>query len=313
MYQLFGGVERILEGEVLMRRNRQAAESPAADMPLEIEISDLSKTYDTASGDQIVALDRVSLQVPQKEFLSIVGPSGCGKTTLLRIIAGLVPHTSGSVNLRGRTIAGPSADVGIVFQGPVLLPWKTVLDNVLIPAVVLRLDLATYRPRARELLELVGLAGFENKYPKELSGGMQQRVSIARALLHKPSLLLMDEPFGALDALTRETMNLELQSIARDAETTVIFITHSIQEALFLGDRVVVMTARPARIAETLDIDLPRPRDLDMMSSEPVGSYVRTIRDLLKAPRHATGDAERHGAGLEERRAPARDANGGRA
>lgn len=250
----------------------------------EIVIQDLAKTYGTASGQSIVALDHISLDIEHNEFLSIVGPSGCGKTTLLRIVAGLVPHTSGTVAMRGTPITGPSSDVGIVFQGPVLLPWKTVLQNVLVPAEVLRLGLDTYRQRALDLLDLVGLTGFENTYPKELSGGMQQRVSIARALIHEPSILLMDEPFGALDALTRETMNLELQRIVHEAKTTVLFITHSIQEALFLGDRVVVMSKRPARIADILDVELPRPRDLDMMSNQPFGDYVRRIRDLLTLP-----------------------------
>jgi NitT/TauT family transport system ATP-binding protein len=248
-----------------------------------IEIAGLSMQYKTASGDSVLALDDVSLSIRPREFVCVVGTSGCGKTTLLRIIAGLVRHTAGAVRLRGTAITGPSADVGIVFQGPVLLPWRTVLENVMIPAIVLGLDRGAHRSRALDLLALVGLAEFADRYPKELSGGMQQRVSIARALVHRPSLLLMDEPFGALDAMTRETMNLELQRIARDAETTVLFITHSIQEAVFLGDRVVVMTPRPGRIAETLEIGLPRPRDLDMMSGETFGSHVRAIRTRLSA------------------------------
>ena len=250
-------------------------------VPPEIEISEVSMRYTTVSGDAVLALDRVSLAVRPKEFVCVVGTSGCGKTTLLRIVAGLVRHTTGRVSLRDREISGPSSDVGIVFQGPVLLPWKTVLENVMIPVIVLGLDRATYRRRASELLDLVGLSGFEDKYPKELSGGMQQRASIARALVHRPSLLLMDEPFGALDAMTRETMNLELQQIAKDAAITVLFITHSIQEAVFLGDRVVVMTPRPGRVAETFPIDLPRPRELDLMSTPEFGTYVRTVRRLL--------------------------------
>ncbi len=248
-----------------------------------IEIANLSMRYKTASGDEVLALDGVSLSIRPKEVLCIVGTSGCGKTTLLRIIAGLVRQTAGSVSLRGQTIAGPSADVGIVFQGPVLLPWRTVLENVMVPAIVLGLDREVYERRALDLLALVGLADFANKYPKELSGGMQQRVSIARALVHKPSLLLMDEPFGALDAMTRETMNLELQRIVKDAGTTVLFITHSIQEAVFLGDRVVVMTPRPGRITATLDVSLDHPHDLDAMSTPRFGAYVREIRTLLNA------------------------------
>ena len=251
--------------------------------PAEIRITDLSMRYRTVSGDSVLALDRVSLAIQPREFVCVVGTSGCGKTTLLRIIAGLVRHTAGRVHLRDREISGPSADVGIVFQGPVLLPWKTVLENVMIPVVVLGLERDAHRRRAMELLDLVGLSGFEDKYPKELSGGMQQRASIARALVHQPSLLLMDEPFGALDAMTRETMNLELQRIVKDAAITVLFMTHSIQEAVFLGDRVVVMTPRPGRIAESMTIDLSRPRELDAMSAPEFGSYVRAVRRLLNA------------------------------
>ena len=265
-----------------MKTTPSAAE-PTVEAPAEIRISDLTMRYRTVSGDSVLALDRVSLSILPKEFLCVVGTSGCGKTTLLRIIAGLVRHTAGRVQLRDREIRGPSADVGIVFQGPVLLAWKTVLENVMIPAVVLGLDRDVHRRRALALLELVGLSGFEDKYPRELSGGMQQRASIARALVHQPSLLLMDEPFGALDAMTRETMNLELQRIAKDAKITVLFITHSIQEAVFLGDRVVVMTPRPGRIAETLTIDLPRPRELDAMSTPAFGAYVRAVRQRLNA------------------------------
>jgi NitT/TauT family transport system ATP-binding protein len=250
-------------------------------MSAEIRIADVSMRYSTVSGESVLALERVSLDIRRREFICVVGTSGCGKTTLLRIVAGLVRQTRGRVSLREREVSGPSADVGIVFQGPVLLPWKTVLENVMIPVVVLGLDREVHRRRAAELLELVGLSGFENKYPRELSGGMQQRASIARALVHSPSLLLMDEPFGALDAMTRETMNLELQRIAKDARITVLFITHSIQEAVFLGDRVVVMTPRPGRVAETLDIELPRPRELDAMSTPQFGAYVRKVRALL--------------------------------
>jgi NitT/TauT family transport system ATP-binding protein len=253
-----------------------------------ISVDNLCMEYSTASGAKIVALQDVSLDIPARQFLAIVGPSGCGKTTLLRILAGLVKQTRGIASIRGAPIAGPSSDIGIVFQAPVLLPWRTVAENVILPAIVLGLDLKRSRRRASQLIEMVGLGGFEDSYPKELSGGMQQRVSIARALLHEPSLLLMDEPFGALDALTRETMNLELQRIAKDAEATVVFITHSIQEAVFLGDRVVVMTPRPGRIAQVLDVTLARPRDLDIMASDPFGRYVNSIRHLLNARGHST-------------------------
>jgi len=246
-----------------------------------IAVSSLEKTYLTRAGSRIRALADVTLDVADGEFVTIVGPSGCGKTTLLRILGGLLSGSSGSVELLGRRVTGPSRNVGMVFQDPVLLPWRTVLENVLLPVVVLRLDRQTYRQRALDLLGLVGLAGFEDKYPHELSGGMRQRVSLARALVHDPALLLMDEPFGALDAMTREAMNLELQRIWRESGKTVAFITHSIPEAVFLGDRVVVMSSRPGRIVDVVTVDLERPRDLDMMGSDAFGTYTRKIRQLL--------------------------------
>ena len=229
----------------------------------------------------VAALTDVSLAVAPGEFLTIVGPSGCGKTTLLRIMAGLLRPTSGAVHLLGRPVTGPSRNVGIVFQDPVLLPWRTVLDNTMLPVQVLGLDTVRYRARALELLALVGLDGFERKYPHELSGGMRQRVSLARALVHDPALLLMDEPFGALDAMTREAMNLELQRLWQESGKTVAFITHSISEAVFLGDRVVVMSPRPGRIADVVTVDLGRPRDLDLMASDAFGVYTRKIRRAL--------------------------------
>ena len=246
-----------------------------------IAVANLEKTYLTRAGSRIRALADVTLDVADGEFVTIVGPSGCGKTTLLRILGGLLSASSGTVELLGRRVAGPSRSVGMVFQDPVLLPWRTVLENVMLPVAVLRLDRQTYRQRALELLGLVGLAGFEDKYPHELSGGMRQRVSLARALVHDPALLLMDEPFGALDAMTREAMNLELQRIWRESGKTVAFITHSIPEAVFLGDRVVVMSPRPGRIVDVVPVDLERPRDLDMMGSDAFGIYTRKIRHLL--------------------------------
>jgi len=246
-----------------------------------IAVSRLEKTYLTRAGSRIRALADVTLDVAAGEFVTIVGPSGCGKTTLLRVLGGLLAASSGSVELLGRRVAGPSRNVGMVFQDPVLLPWRTVLENVMLPVAVLRLDRRTHHRRALDLLGLVGLAGFEDKYPHELSGGMRQRVSLARALVHDPALLLMDEPFGALDAMTREAMNLELQRIWRESGKTVAFITHSIPEAAFLGDRVVVMSPRPGRIVDVVPIDLERPRDLDMLGSDAFGSYTRTIRHLL--------------------------------
>ena len=248
-----------------------------------ISVTDLEKTYVTRGRARVQALAGISLDVATGEFVTIVGQSGCGKTTLLKILAGLLPFTRGRVSLRGVPIEGPSRDIGIVFQDPVLLPWRTVLNNVLLPAQVLRLDPGAARGRALELLKLVGLTGFEDKYPHELSGGMRQRVAIARALIHDPSLLLMDEPFGALDAMTREFMNLELLRIWQESGKTIVFITHSIPEAVFLADRVVVMSARPGRVQEIVAVDLPRPRDLDLMASDDFGVYTRKIRHLFDA------------------------------
>jgi NitT/TauT family transport system ATP-binding protein len=239
----------------------------------------------------VKALDSVSLEVQPQEFVVVVGPSGCGKTTLLRILAGLASASAGRVRLRDEDVRGPRRDVGVVFQDAVLLPWRTVLGNVMLPALILRLDQVASRRRALELLELVGLQGFEDKYPHELSGGMRQRASIARALLHDPSLLLMDEPFGALDAMTREAMNLELLGIWQKAKKTVFFITHSIPEAVLLADRVVVMSARPGRIVETLAIDLPRPRGFEIFGQPRAAGYVTRIREAL-------GGASQGGAAL---------------
>jgi NitT/TauT family transport system ATP-binding protein len=248
-----------------------------------ISITALDKTYVTRGRALVPALAGISLDIQAGEFVTIVGQSGCGKTTLLKILAGLVPQSAGFVTLRGQRVNGPSRDIGIVFQDPVLLPWRTVFRNVLLPAEVLGLDARTSAARASELLELVGLGGFEDKYPHELSGGMRQRVAIARALVHEPSLLLMDEPFGALDAMTREFMNLELQRIWQQSQKTIVFITHSIPEAVFLADRVVVMSARPGRVQDIVSVDLPRPRDLDIMASDEFGVYARKIRHLFDA------------------------------
>jgi NitT/TauT family transport system ATP-binding protein len=260
------------------------AEPDIADVsaPL-ISVVDLEKTYATRGRTFVRALAGISFDIDSGEFITIVGQSGCGKTTFLKILAGLIPSSGGRVTLRGQPVEGPSRDIGIVFQDPVLLPWRTVLHNVLLPAQVLRLDARAAQARALELLRLVGLEGFEDKYPHELSGGMRQRVAIARALVHDPSLLLMDEPFGALDAMTREFMNVELLRIWQESGKTIVFITHSIPEAVFLADRVVVMSARPGRVQEIVGVDLPRPRDLDVMASDEFGVYTRRIRHLFDA------------------------------
>jgi len=247
-----------------------------------IAIRHLSKTYGGRGGG-VTALNDIDCAVAEGEFLSIVGPSGCGKSTLLKILAGLMPASSGEALLNGTPIGGPRKDIGVVFQSPVLFPWRSVLGNVLLPVDVQKLGRDRMQSRAMDLLALVGLSGFEHRYPWELSGGMQQRVALVRALIHDPALLLMDEPFGALDALTREAMNVELQRIWMERRKTVVFITHSTSEAVFLGDRVMVMTPRPGKVEDMLTIDLPRPRTLDVMNTEPFGGYVRRIRKSLNA------------------------------
>ncbi len=248
-----------------------------------IQLDGVSKTFRTTSGGTVKALDRVDLTIGASEFIAVVGPSGCGKTTLLRIIAGLEGGFGGTFRLAGEKVSGPSRDIGIVFQDATLLPWRTVLNNVLLPAQVLRMSEAAAMTAAHRLLDLVGLKGFDDKYPHELSGGMRQRVAIARALVHDPAVLLMDEPFGALDALTRENMGLELLKIWDAARKTVFLITHSISEAVFLSDRVIVLSPRPGRILAEVAIDLPRPRNLDMLSDETFGAYTRRIRHVLDA------------------------------
>jgi NitT/TauT family transport system ATP-binding protein len=242
-----------------------------------IAVRGLSKDYES-SGGRLRALEDVSFSVAEGEFVAIVGPSGCGKTTLLKILAGLVPASRGSASLRGTPIDGPRRDIGVVFQSPVLFPWRCVLDNVLLPVDVQHLGRDEKRSRAIGLLRLVGLEGFERRYPWELSGGMQQRVAITRALIHDPAILLMDEPFGALDAMTRETMNVELQRIWLESHKTVVFITHSISEAVFLADRVLVMTARPGKVVEDVAVGIPRPRPFEIVASNDFVEYVRRIR-----------------------------------
>jgi NitT/TauT family transport system ATP-binding protein len=255
-------------------RERSVPPVPAENV---IVVRRLNKSY--ASGAQaVVALRDIDFSVAEGEFVAVVGPSGCGKTTLLKILAGLMQPSAGAALLRGTPIVRPRRDIGVVFQSPVLFPWRTVLDNVLLPADVQRLGRENHLGLATDLLALVGLAGFERRYPWELSGGMQQRVALVRALIHDPALLLMDEPFGALDAMTREQMNLELQRIWLERRKTCVFITHSIPEAVFLADRVLVMTPRPGRIAEEVAVDLSRPRSPDVMSSRQFGENVRRIR-----------------------------------
>ena len=246
-----------------------------------IHLSGVSKTYRRGRTEHL-AISDATFDVMPGELVSLVGPSGCGKSTLLKILAGLHPHDSGVVRIGSESHAfNPSRDIGMVFQAPLLLKWRRILENVLLPAEILGLPLAASRERAKDLLNLVGLSGFEEKYPYELSGGMQQRAAIARSLIHDPKLVLMDEPFGALDALTREKMNLELLRIWKESGKTIVFVTHGISEAVFLGTRVVVFTAGPARMADNFEIDLPRPRTLDMKTHERFGEYTRRIYKLL--------------------------------
>jgi len=246
-----------------------------------ISLQDVEKVYQTARLGQVRALSEINLDIRQGEFVSVLGPSGCGKSTLLKIIAGLLTRSSGRLLLNGTPIEGPRREMGIVFQDPVLLPWRTVLENALLPAEVLGLNMKESTARAHELIRLVGLEGFEDKYPMELSGGMRQRNAIIRALMHDPAVLLMDEPFGALDAMTREQMNLELQRIWLESRKTVFFITHSIPEAVFLADRVLVMTPRPGRITEEIRVDIERPRSLATMGEQGFVSLTQRIRGLF--------------------------------
>ena len=241
---------------------------------------DLAVTYSSSRGP-VKALEGLSATLRQGEFLSVLGPSGCGKSTLLKVVAGLLPPSAGTVSLRGVPITGPRPDVGIVFQQPTLLPWQSTLDNVMLPVRTLGMDLEAGREKARSLLKLVGLDKFSGHYPNELSGGMQQRVGIARGLVHDPALLLMDEPFAALDAMTREHMMMELQRIWMAAGKSVLFITHSIPEAVFLSDRIVVLSARPGRTVREIEVDLPRPRTLATMAEKPFVEHCNELRALF--------------------------------
>ena len=246
-----------------------------------IRLRGVSKVYRSGRKEH-PAISDATFDVMPGELVSLVGPSGCGKSTLLKILAGLHSHDAGEVKIGSAEHPfDPARDVGMVFQAPLLLKWRRIVENVLLPAEILGIPKEKAGRRARELLALVGLAGYEDKYPYELSGGMQQRAAIARSLVHDPKLVLMDEPFGALDALTREKMNLELLRIWKEAGKTIVFVTHGISEAVFLGSRVVVLTAGPARMADNFEIDLPHPRTLDMKTHERFGEYTRRIYRLL--------------------------------
>ncbi len=247
-----------------------------------IDVGAVSKSYDAHTGDPILALQNIDLAIEPGGFVSVVGPSGCGKSTLLMLIAGLLAPTSGRILLDNEPVDKPHSKVGVVFQRDLLLAWRTVLDNVLLPIEIKRWKKSEYVHRAHDLLEKVGLEGFGRKYPSELSGGMRQRVAICRALIQKPGLLLMDEPFGALDALTREQMGFDVLKMWDDIGNTVLFITHSIDEAVFLADRVLVLSPRPGRVEVELTIDLDRPRSGATHSDPKFVEYTQTIRRVFE-------------------------------
>lgn len=246
-----------------------------------VSIQGVSKTYPTRDG-HLAAIEDISLNLGRGDFVSVLGPSGCGKTTLMLMVAGLISHTTGTISIDDKQIDTPYTDLGIVFQDAVLLEWRKVIDNLTLQAEIRNLDQSASRARGMALLSMVGLRGFEHRYPWELSGGMRQRVSICRALLHDPPLLLMDEPFGAIDALTRDQLNLDLQDIWLASRKTVMFITHSIPEAVFLADRVIVMSPRPGQIAADIEIKLPRPRNFAVRETPEFGRYTRQLRRLFE-------------------------------
>lgn len=251
-----------------------AAQTPTA----LIRARNVAKWFQTRTGTDIEALRDINLDIDSGSFVALVGPSGCGKSTLLRLIAGLIEKTGGSLTLDGAEVEGPTESIGMVFQNPVLLPWRTVFENVTLCADLAPAHRSRYFERARHFLQLVGLSSFDASYPSELSGGMQQRVGIVRALVHDPAVLLMDEPFAALDAMTRERMQVELQSLWMGDNKTVVFVTHSISEAVFLADKIAVLAPRPGRVVEEIKVPLARPRTIEMVSSDVFGHYVNAVR-----------------------------------
>jgi NitT/TauT family transport system ATP-binding protein len=264
-----------------------------------VEALALGKRFDTGRGS-VEALQEIDLRLDPGAFISLVGPSGCGKSTLLNIIGGLIPPTEGEARVNGQPVTGPPVEVGMMFQASVLLEWRTARSNVLLPIQVHggRRALREAATRADELLRLVGLDGFEDRYPTELSGGMQQRVAICRMLIADPEVLLLDEPFGALDELTRERMNVELAGIVERTTKAAILVTHNIQEAVFLADRVYAMTPRPGRFAGVVEVDIPRPRRLELLTTEPFQRLCRDVRNLLDQGAEA-GDHAQPGLRVE--------------
>lgn len=260
----------------------QPTDATAADSGVEIDIQQVQKIYETRAGEEVRALECIDQHIAPGEFVSIVGPSGCGKSTLLAILAGLLEQDHGTVRINSQLVTRSHPRMAVVFQRDLLLKWRTVEDNILLPVEVKGWKISEYRPRARDLMKQVGLIDFARKYPDELSGGMRQRVAICRALVQQPGLLLMDEPFGALDALTREQMTIDLQRLWRRINNTVVFVTHSIDEAIFLSDRVLVMSPRPGKIDLDLKIDIPRPRRLAGRTSPQFLSYLESIRSTFE-------------------------------
>ena len=247
-----------------------------------LEISEVSKTYDLDSENPVQALDRVTLDVAEGEFVSVIGPSGCGKSTLFNIVGGLIAQYEGSVLIDGRAVDGAHHDVGVVFQEESTFPWRTTLDNVAFPLEVQGLAKADREERARKFVSLVGLEGFENHYPAQLSGGMKQRTAVARTLAYEPRIMLLDEPFGALDEQTRMLLGDKMLEIWAALNQTMLLITHNITEAVQLSDRVVVMSFRPGKIKEVIEIDLPRPRSSEVISTPKFGEYVGRLWTLLR-------------------------------
>lgn len=247
-----------------------------------MKVEHVKKIYKTKKGD-ILAVRDISFDVYKGEIVSIVGCSGCGKSTTLNMLTGLLPLTEGKIFLDGKEVKGPQPKIGMVFQNPVLPRWRNVIENVLLPIEILNLDKEAYRKKAMDLLNLVGLRGFEDKYPRELSGGMQQRAAICRALIHDPDILVMDEPFGSLDALTRDFMNEELMRIWNETRKTIIYVTHYIPEAVFLSHRVVALTPRPSSVSKIIDIDFPHPRKSGIKTTKKFGDYIEEIHEAIGA------------------------------
>ena len=255
--------------------------------PIAMQVKHASKHYKTASGS-VHALEDINLEIPKGEFTCILGPSGCGKTTLLWGLSGLHELTSGEVILNGTPVTGPRPEIGMIFQEANLLPWRNLQKNIEFPFEIKKTDPKPYRPRIQELLDEVGLGGFEAKFPRELSGGMQQRASIVRCLSFDPELILMDEPFGALDAFSRDEMNLLIQKIWMETGKTIVFITHNVTEAIFLSDRVVVLSARPGRVAHIFDIDLPRPRSIEQTYTP---EFIKLVLEVKATILHGSAPA----------------------